>query len=403
MINQSNDGRIQAGTPSTGTLIIPLCGPPTASRRKFFKTAAKAGAVAAATVAMPNIATAGSHATVLKMQAAWPSGANIFFEMAQDYCNMVSDMSGGSLKIDLQPVNAIVKTSEIGAAVSDGIVDMGHWVTAYWYGKNTAASLFGTGPSYGMSSQEVMGWMERGGGRKLYEEAVASVGFNYTGFFHMPMPAQPFGWFKKNVTKVSDVKGMKYRTVGLATNVLTAMGMVVRQLPGGEIQPAMKTGLIDAAEFNNPTSDSQFGMQDVSKHYHLGSFHQSQEMFEIPMNTKRLKSLSPAHQAILKNAAYAANTDNYFKALVRYSDSLAMLMNEHKVNVYQTSDAILAEQLKGWDKIVGEFSAKDAFFKKVIDSQKAYAKKVMKYLLMNQPNYKLAYENEFGPIGKVKI
>ena len=375
----------------------------TPSRRKFFKAAAVTGAAAATAVAMPNIATAGSHATVLKMQAAWPSGANIFFEMAQDYCNMVSDMSGGSLKIDLQPVNAIVKTSEIGAAVSDGIVDMGHWVTAYWYGKNAAASLFGTGPSYGMSSQEVMGWMEYGGGRALYEEAVKSVGFNYTGFFHMPMPAQPFGWFKKNVTKVSDVKGMKYRTVGLATNVLTAMGMVVRQLPGGEIQPAMKTGLIDAAEFNNPTSDSQFGMQDVSKHYHLGSFHQSQEMFEIPMNTKRLKSLSPAHQAILKNAAYAANTDNYFKALVRYSDSLAELMNTHKVNVYQTSDAILAEQLKGWDKIVGEFSAKDAFFKKVIDSQKAYAKKVMKYLLMNQPNYKLAYENEFGPIGKVKI
>ena len=375
----------------------------TPSRRKFFKTAAKAGAVAAATVAMPNIATAGSHATVLKMQAAWPSGANIFFEMAQDYCNMVSDMSGGSLKIDLQPVNAIVKTSEIGAAVSDGIVDMGHWVTAYWYGKNAASSLFGTGPSYGMSSQEVMGWMEYGGGRKLYEETLASVGYNYTGFFHMPMPAQPFGWFKKNVTKVSDVKGMKYRTVGLATNVLTAMGMVVRQLPGGEIQPAMKTGLIDAAEFNNPTSDSQFGMQDVSKHYHLGSFHQSQEMFEIPMNTKRLNSLSPANQAILKNAAYAANTDNYFKALVRYSDSLAMLMNEHKVNVYQTSDEILAEQLKGWDKVIGEFSAKDAFFKKIVDSQKAYAKKVMKYLLMNQPNYRLAYENEFGPIAKVKI
>ena len=376
------------------------------SRRKFFKAAAVTGAAAVATVAMPNVAAhSASHgkSVKLKMQAAWPSGANIFFEMAQDYCNMVKDMSGGSLTIDLQPVGAVVKTSEIGQAVSSGIVDMGHWVTAYWYGKNAAASLFGTGPSYGMSSQEVMAWMEYGGGRKLYEEATAKVGFNYTGFFHMPMPAQPFGWFKKNVTKVSDVKGMKYRTVGLATNVLTAMGMVVRQLPGGEIQPAMKTGLIDAAEFNNPTSDSQFGMQDVSKHYHLGSFHQSQEMFEIPMNTKRLKSLSPAHQAILKNAAYAANTDNYFKALVRYSDSLAMLMNEHKVNVYQTSDAILAEQLKGWDKIVGEFSAKDAFFKKVIDSQKAYAKKVMKYLLMNQPNYKLAYENEFGPIGKVKI
>ena len=113
--------------------------------------------------------------------------------------------------------------------------------------------------------------------------------------------------------------------------------------------------------------------------------------------------MSPAHQAILKNAAYAANSDNYFKALVRYSADLAKLMNEHKVNVYQTSDAILAAQLKGWDKVVAQFSGKDAHFKKIIDSQKAYAKRVMKYLLMNQPNYKLAYENEFGNITKVKI
>ena len=375
----------------------------TSSRRKFFKTAAKAGAVAAATVTMPNIATAGSHAKTLKMQAAWPSGANIFFEMASDYAKMVGDMSGGSLKIEVLPVGAIVKTPEIGDAVTSGVADMGHTVCGYWYGKSPSASLFGTGPSYGLSSQEVMGWMEEGGGRALYEECVKSVGYDYVGFFHMPMPAQPFGWFKKNVTKVSDVKGMKYRTIGLAANVLTAMGMVVRQLPGGEIQPAMKTGLLDAAEFNNPTSDSQFGMQDVSKHYHLGSFHQSQEMFEIPVNRKVFNSLSPAHQAILRNAAYAANTANYFKALVRYSDDLAKLMNEHKVNVYQTSDAILAEQLKGWDKVIADFVDRDAFFKKVVESQKSYAKKVMKYLLMNQPNYKLAYENEFGPIENVKI
>jgi TRAP-type mannitol/chloroaromatic compound transport system substrate-binding protein len=376
------------------------------SRRKFFKAAAVTGAAAAATVAMPNVAawSAGHAKSVkLKMQAAWPSGANIFFEMAGDYCKMVKEMSGGSLSIDLQPVGAVVKTKEIGQAVSSGVVDMGHWVTAYWYGKNPAASLFGTGPSYGMSSQEVMAWIEYGGGRKLYDETLAKVGYNYIGFFHMPMPAQPFGWFKKNVTKVSDVKGMKYRTVGLATNVLTAMGMVVRQLPGGEIQPAMKTGLIEAAEFNNPTSDSQFGMHDVSKHYHLGSFHQSQEMFEIPMNKKKFNSLSPVHQSILKNAAYAANTDNYFKALSRYSADLSKLMNKHKVNVYQTSDAILAQQLKGWDKVIGDFVKKDPFFAKIIASQKKYAKRTMKYLLMNQPNYKLAYETEFGPIGKVKI
>ena len=379
------------------------------SRRKFFKKAATAGAVIAGGAFLAGcdqqqggFGGRGKKVT-LKMQAAWPSGANIFFEMAGDYARMVEEMSGGELKIDLQPVGSVVKTSEIGQAVSDGTLDMGHWVTAYWYGKNPAASLFGTGPSYGLSSQEVMGWIEYGGGRALYEETLKKVGFDYVGYFHMPMPAQPFGWFKKNVTNVSDVTGMKYRTVGLATNVLTAMGMVVRQLPGGEIQPAMKTGLIDAAEFNNPTSDSQFGMQDVSKHYHLGSFHQSQEMFEICINKKRLNSLSPRHQAILKYAAGSANSDNYFKALVRYSADLSKLMNEHGVNVYQTSDAILSEQLKGWDKVVGEFSAKDPFFKKIVDSQKKYAKTVMKYLLMNQPNYRLAYENEFGSLGNVKI
>ena len=340
----------------------------TPSRRKFFKAAAATGAAAAATVAMPNIAFGAPQ--TLKMQAAWLSGANIFFEMAGDYAKMVSDMSGGELKIDLQPVGAVVKTSEIGQAVSSGVLDMGSLGNSLLVWKNPAASLFGTGPSYGMSSQEVMGWMEYGGGRKLYDETLAKVGFDYVGFFHMPMPAQPFGWFKKNVTKVSDVKGMKYRTVGLATNVLTAMGMVVRQLPYGEIQPAMKTGLIEAAEFNNPTSDSQFGMQDVSKHYHLGSFHQSQEMFEIPVNKKTFNNLAPKHQAILKNAAYAANSDNYFKALVRYSADLSKLMNQHKVNVYQTSDAILGEQLKGWDKVIGDFNKKDPFFKKIVNSQK---------------------------------
>merc|ERR1712185_806148 len=192
----------------------------------------------------------------------------------------------------------------------------------------------------------------------LFNELLGKLDLNLVSFFNSPMPAQPLGWFNEEIKDASQMDGLKYRTVGLAADVLLEMGMSVVQLPGGEIQPAMKSGLIDAAEFNNPTSDSQFGMQDVSKHYHLGSFHQSQEMFEIPVNKKRYNSMAPKHQAILKNAAYAANSDNYFKALVRYSNDLAKLMNESGVNVYQTSDEILAQQLKGWDKVVKEFSDK---------------------------------------------
>ncbi len=195
---------------------------------------------------------------------------------------------------------------------------------------------------------------------------------------------------------------MKYRTVGLATDVLMKMGMVVKNLPGAEIQPSMKTGVIDAAEFNNPTSDKDFGMQDVSKHYHLGSFHQSQEMFELMFNKKKYNNLSPEHQAIIKHAAEATNTANYFMALVRYSNDLGKLMNEHGVNVYQTSDAIMDAQLAAWDSVMKDFR-KDPLFDEIVKSQQAYAKKVMKYLFMNQPNYRLAYTRTFGDPTKVKI
>ena len=370
----------------------------TPSRRKFFKAAAATGAAAAATIAMPNVAF-GAPKT-LKMQAAW--GGGIFLEMAKQYADRVNAMAGGNLKVEVLPVGAVLKTAEIADGVSKGVVDAGHLVTAYWYGKNPAASLFGTGPSYGFSSQELMGWIEEGGGRALYEKTLKTIGLDVVGFFAMPMPAQPFGWFKKNVTKVKDVKGMKYRTVGLATDVLMKMGMVVKNLPGAEIQPSMKTGVIDAAEFNNPTSDKDFGMQDVSKHYHLGSFHQSQEMFELMFNKKKYNNLSPEHQAIIKHAAEATNTANYFMALVRYSNDLGKLMNEHGVNVYQTSDAIMDAQLAAWDSVMKDFR-KDPLFDEIVKSQQAYAKKVMKYLFMNQPNYRLAYTRTFGDPTKVKI
>ena len=370
------------------------------SRRKFFKAAAATGAAAAATMAMPNIAM-GAPVT-LKMQAAWPAGKNIFFEMAKDYEKRVNEMAGGSMKLEVLPKGAVVKTKEITDAVSRGVVDAGHTVTAYWYGKNNAASLFGTGPSFGFSSQELMGWIEYGGGRAYLDKIFASLNLDVISFFAMPMPAQPFGWFKNHTTKVSQVKGMKYRTVGLATNVLTAMGMVVRQLPGSEIQPAMKTGLIEAAEFNNPTSDKDFGMQDVSKHYHLGSYHQSQEMFELEFNKTKYNNLEPKHRAILRYAAEAANCDNYWKGIWRYSTDLIKLMNDHGVNVHQTSDEILQAQLKAWDVVLKE-KMKDPLFKEIVNSQKAYCKKVMKYLFMNQPNYRLAYEHAFGDPTKVKI
>ena len=368
-----------------------LKGIKTPSRRKFFKAAAATGAVAAATLAMPSIAKA---ATTLKVQAAW--GGGIFLENAQAYVKRVNDMAGGSLKIDLLPVNSVVKTSQMQDAVHRGVLDGAHYVPAYWYSKSPAASLFGTGPCWGWSAQELLGWIQYGGGMQLFNKLMGSLGLNLVSFFNSPMPAQPLGWFKEQIKKSSQMKGLKYRTVGLAADVLGEMGMSVVQLPGGEIQPAMKSGLIDAAEFNNPTSDSDFGMQDVSKHYHLASFHQSQEAFEITFNKKKFDGLAPELQKILEYASEAENSNFFWHNTLRYADDLVKLKNKLGVNVYRTPDGVMADQLKAWDVITDKFSKKDAFFKEVVDSQKTYAKKVMAYLLLNQPDYGMAYKHHFG-------
>ncbi len=364
----------------------------TTSRRKFLKGGAAVAAGGAAAVAMPNIATAAP--ITLKVQAAW--GGGIFLENAKSYVQRVHDMAGKDLKIDLLPVNSVVKTSQMQDAVHRGVLDGAHYVTAYWYSKSKTASLFGTGPCFGWSAQEMLGWIHYGGGKQLFDELMGKLGINVVSFFNSPMPAQPLGWFKTHITDAKQMKGLKYRTVGLAADVLLEMGMSVVQLPGGEIQPAMKSGLIDAAEFNNPTSDKDFGMQDVSKHYHLASFHQSQECFEITFNKKKFNSLPKELQKVLEYASEAENSNFYWHNTSRYADDLVKLKKDYGVNVYRTPDSVMAEQLKAWDIVVDRISKEDPFFAKVIDSQKAYSKKVMNYLLLNQPDYALAYKHYFG-------
>ena len=359
------------------------------NRRKFLRGSAVAGAAALATPAI-----AEGNGVTLKMQAAW--GGGIFLENAQSFAARVNEMSGGSLTIEVLSVDAVVKTSQMQDAVHRGVLDAAHYVPAYWYGKSKAASLFGTGPCFGWSSQEVLGWVYAGGGQELFDELMTELRLNVVSFFNSPMPAQPMGWFKEQITDASQMEGLKYRTVGLAADVLLEMGMSVVQLPGGEIQPAMKSGLIDAAEFNNPTSDRDFGMQDVSKHYHLASFHQSQEFFEVTFNKEKFENLTDAQKAILKHASEAENSNFYWHNTRRYASDLATLRDEQGVNVYRTPDSVMQAQLEAWDIVVDRISAEDEFFAKVVESQKAYAKEVMNYLNLNQPDYKLAYKHYFG-------
>jgi TRAP-type mannitol/chloroaromatic compound transport system substrate-binding protein len=364
---------------------------PKASRRKFL-TGAAAAATGATALGFPMIVKSQSP-VVLKMQGAW-GAKDIFNEMAEQYVKRVNEMAGGRLRIDYLVAGAVVKPFEVMDATSKGVLDAAHSVPVYWYGKHKAASLFGTGPVFGNDAHHTIAWFYEGGGKALYDELVKQLNLNVVGFLVFPMPTQPFGWFKNPIKDAAGLKGLKYRTVGLAADLFQAMGAKVTQLPGGEIVPALERGVIDAFEFNNPTSDMRFGAQDVIKNYMMGSYHQASESFEIVFNKTKYDALPADLKAILRYGVEATNSANFWLAMENYSRDLQILKDKHKVNVIRTPDSIMLEQLKAWDKLTAELS-KDPVNKKIIDSQRAWFQRVVFYEQLNASNYKLAYEHVY--------
>lgn len=370
------------------------------SRRSFLRKGAVGGSAAAAASVLAAPAVLAQAPLVMKMQTSWPA-SDIWMDFARQYVTRVEEMSGGRLKIDLLPAGAIVGAFQVMDAVHDGVIDATHTVPVYWYGKHKAASFFGTGPVFGGSASTMLGWFYEGGGAEFYRELTQDVlGLNVIGFMGMPMPAQPFGWFKTEVNSVADIQGFKYRTVGLAADLLQAMGMSVAQLPGGEIVPAMERGVIDAFEFNNPSSDRRFGAQDVAKNYYLSSYHQASEAFEFTFNRDFFEDLEPDLQAILKYGVEASATANLALAQREYSKDLAELQADAGVIVHRTSSEILEAQLGAWDTLIADLEG-DAFNKKVMDSQRAWVEQVAYYELMNAPDLGLAYEHYFP--GKLSL
>jgi TRAP-type mannitol/chloroaromatic compound transport system substrate-binding protein len=373
---------------STTTVPASPTSPP--ARRRFLRAAAT-GVAGAAAMTAPMVAVAQSP-IVFKMQGAW-GAKDIFNEMAEEYVKRVNEMAGGRLRIDYLVAGAVVKPFEVMDATSKGVLDASHGVPVYWYGKSKVASLFGSGPINGMDSHQTLAWIYRGGGLELYNELLKQINLDVVGYFAMPMPTQPLGWFKKPVTQASELRGLKYRTVGLAADLFQQMGAKVTQLPGGEIMPALEKGVIDAFEFNNPTSDMRFGAQDVIKNYMMGSYHQAMEFFEIAFNKKKHDTLTPDLKAILRYAAEAANSSNWWTAMDNYSRDLQDLQTKHNVKVIRTPKAVFTEQLKAWDVLTKKMTEEDPFFKKVVDSQLAFAKRVAYYMFVNEADYRAGYEH----------
>jgi TRAP-type mannitol/chloroaromatic compound transport system substrate-binding protein len=304
-------------------------------------------------------------------------------------------MTGGDLRIEVLPAGAVVPAFGLLDAVSKGTLDGGHGVLVYHYGKQNALALWGSGPAYGMTAQELMAWHKYGGGKQLLEKIFQSIGANVVSFPYGPMWTQPLGWFKKPVGKVADMKGLKFRTVGMSIDVFTTMGLAVNALPGGEIVPAMDRGLLDAAEFNNPTSDRLLGFPDVSKVLMVQSYHQSAEQFEISFNKTKFDALPAKMKAIIENAVEAASQDLVWKSIDRYSKDYIELQTKDKVRMYRTPDSVLARQLVMYDQATAK-RKDNPIFREIEESQKAFAARAVRFNLDYNVNPRMAYNHYFG-------
>src|SRR5687767_4820604 len=344
------------------------------TRRKFLRGAA--AATGAATVGFPMIAKA-QGPIAMRWQSTWPQ-KDIFHEYALDFAKKVNDMTGGDLKIEVLPAGAVVPAFQLLDAVSKGTLDGGHGVVVYHYGKQTALALWGSGPSFGMDANMMLAWHKYGGGKELLDKLYKSIGANVVSFLYGPMPTQPLGWFKKPVTKADDLKGLKFRTVGLSIDVFTGLGAAVNALPAGEIVPAMDRGLLDAAEFNNATSDRILGFADVSKVCMLQSYHQNAEQFEIMFNKPKFDALPAKIKAIIENAVEAASQDMSWKAVDRYSKDYIELQTKDKVRFYKTPDSLLQRQLEAYDSAADKEAGDNPIFKEIAESQKQFAARAVK-------------------------
>jgi TRAP-type mannitol/chloroaromatic compound transport system substrate-binding protein len=345
-------------------------------------------------IAVDNPAFAQSKTFTWKIQSTWPA-ADFHQTNPAGMKEKIEAMSGGRLKLELMPAGAVVPAFELLGAVSKGILDAGHAWPGYWTGKHPAATLFSSvaGGPYGMSTEDFLGWVYEGGGLELYNELLQKeLNFDVVVFPTFGEAPEPQGWFEKPIKNLDDFKGLKFRAAGMSAEVFKAMGMSVVTLPGGDIAPALERGVIDAAEYSDPSSDMAMGFQDLRKYYHLPGVHQPTGFMELIVNKKKWDELPDDLKAIVQYACMAEALHFTIRMLDRNSQDLAKLVNEHGVTVVQTPRDILQEVLKGWDKVADEFSKKNAFFAKVLESQKNWAKRVVPYRSVAHPPYELAAE-----------
>jgi len=330
-------------------------------------------ALAASLAIAPQSASAQNK--VLKFQATWPASLTLY-ENFLYWADRVNKLSAGTLKIETMPAGQVVPAFEVLDAVNKHVLDGAHAWAGYWTGKDRTSILFTGGPggTYGMDFIDAMGWMYNGGGLELYEEFYRDVlKMNVVPIPILPSGPQAFGWFKRPIRNVADMKGMKCRQTGMAGEVWKSLGFTVVNMPGGEIIPSAQRGVIDCAEWVGGVEDLRLGFHNVWKYHYSPGVHENVTIGELLINGDVWKELSQQHKEIVRSAANETFLIWWTKWQKQNAEALKELREKHGVQVLLTPPDILREFLRAWDKLAAQEEAKNPFFKKVHQSQKAYA------------------------------
>jgi TRAP-type mannitol/chloroaromatic compound transport system substrate-binding protein len=363
------------------------------SRRKFL-TAAGAGALTVPAL-MPAVARGQSGPIALRMQTAWPA-KEIFHTLALDFAQIVNDASGGEVKIEIVPVGTLVPATGLLDAVSKGTLDGGHGAMSHAYAKSAALALWGSGPSFGMDANMLLAWHRTGGGKELLDKVYSAINANVVSFPYAPLYTRPLGWFGKPVTKAEDFKGLKFGATGIGAEVFTAMGADVKQVADNDAVVAMADGSIEAAESENPSSDRELGFASAAKICMLQSYHRSAEQLEILFNKTRFNALPAKVRAVLGVAVDAASQNAMWKLIDFNSHDFAALQGLEKVHSFKTPNSVLLKELDSYDEVLKKKTEGNSLIKEILDSQKKFAERAVRWDQETIVNRRLAYDHYFN-------
>lgn len=334
-----------------------------------------------------------------RMQTTWPSGLTLH-DSAVKLAKRISDLTGGRLKIQVSPAGTMVPAFEVLDAVSRGTIDAAHGWSAYWIGKSPAANLFSSvaGGPFGMDNQDYAAWLYYGGGIEYYNQLYADeMNLNVKVFPTDLIPSEPLGWFKKPITSLEELKGLRYRASGLTAEIYDELGMSIVTLPGGEIVSALERGILDGAEFMCPTSDKDLGFQDVVKYYHAPGIHRHTGTLELLVNKDSYEKLPEDLQKIID----IVSRENLLRALVRLVTEnvgdLEELRTRYNVELVDTPPEVIEATLAAWDRVAEGYVEKDPFFAEVYQSQKDFAEKMVPFRRSFYVPYELAADYYWPP------